>query len=102
MNNGRMWLHIKPSVGLPLFFGGVALTSMTVHYALLTHTTWVPAFLNGSKAKVAAVGPVTPGAAPAAGLSKPDGWAPGVGSARATPEPGTVRALPEKRSGLDL
>jgi len=72
MNNGRMWLHIKPSVGLPIFFGGVALTSMTVHYALLTHTTWVPAYLNGSaKPRVASAAPQVPGADPSAGQITP-------------------------------
>jgi light-harvesting protein B-800-850 alpha chain len=47
MNNGRMWCVVNPTVGLPIFLGAVALTSMTVHQALLHNTTWVPAFLNG-------------------------------------------------------
>lgn len=49
---GKMWLHVKPSVGIPLFLGAVAVSSFSVHYALLTHTTWVPQFLNGGSAKV--------------------------------------------------
>ena len=45
----RLWLVVKPSVGLPLFFGGVAITSLIVHAAVLTHTSWYPAYLNGNQ-----------------------------------------------------
>jgi light-harvesting protein B-800-850 alpha chain len=72
MNNGRMWCVVNPTVGLPIFLGAVALTSMTVHHALLNHTTWVAAFLNGkAPAKVgmnnmvAPVAAVEPGSGPA-------------------------------------
>jgi light-harvesting protein B-800-850 alpha chain len=44
---GKMWCVVKPSVGLPLFFVGVMTTSMLVHFAILTNTTWVKRFLNG-------------------------------------------------------
>ena len=44
---GKLWLVVKPSVGIPVFLGAVAVSSFAVHYALLTHTTWVPKFLNG-------------------------------------------------------
>ena len=54
MNQGRLWLVVKPSVGLPLFLGAVAVTSLIIHLALLTHTTWLPAYYNG-KAKTAAL-----------------------------------------------
>lgn len=47
---GKMWLHVKPSVGIPLFLGAVAVGSFAVHVALLTNTTWVKRFLNGSGA----------------------------------------------------
>ena len=49
MYNGRIWLVVKPSVGLPLFFGGVAITSLIVHAAVLTHSSWYPAYLNGNQ-----------------------------------------------------
>jgi light-harvesting protein B-800-850 alpha chain len=52
---GKMWLHVKPSVGIPLFLGAVAVSSFAVHVALLTNTTWVKRFLNGSDAKKAAL-----------------------------------------------
>jgi len=32
-------LVVKPSVGVPLLLGAVAVSSFAVHYALLTHTT---------------------------------------------------------------
>jgi light-harvesting protein B-800-850 alpha chain len=45
---GKLWLVVKPSVGIPLFLGAVAVGSFAVHLALLTNTTWVKRFLNGS------------------------------------------------------
>jgi light-harvesting protein B-800-850 alpha chain len=44
---GKMWLHVKPGVGIPLFLGAVAVSSFAVHVALVTNTTWVKRFLNG-------------------------------------------------------
>jgi light-harvesting protein B-800-850 alpha chain len=53
---GRIWCVVKPSVGVPLFLSAVAIGSFLVHLMLLTHTTWVPKFLNGNApARVAAV-----------------------------------------------
>lgn len=45
---GKIWLVVKPSVGIPLFLGAVAVSSFAVHVALVTNTTWVKKFLNGS------------------------------------------------------
>jgi light-harvesting protein B-800-850 alpha chain len=56
---GKMWLHVKPSVGIPVFLGAVAVGSFSVHLALATNTTWVKRFLNGSDAPKAAL--VEPG-----------------------------------------
>ncbi len=44
---GKMWTVVKPTVGVPLLIGAVAVGSFAVHLALATHTTWVSAFLNG-------------------------------------------------------
>jgi len=52
---GKIWCVVKPTVGIPLFLGAVAVSSFTVHYMLLTHTTWLPQFLNGKAATTAAV-----------------------------------------------
>jgi light-harvesting protein B-800-850 alpha chain len=61
---GRLWLVVKPTVGIPLFLGAVAVSSFAVHTALLTNTTWVKRFLNGSAPAVAAA-PADAGAAAA-------------------------------------
>lgn len=56
MNQGRIWCVVNPTVGLPLFLGSVAVTSLIVHYSVLSNTTWFGAYWNGhAKAKVAAV-----------------------------------------------
>ncbi len=47
MNQSKMWLVVNPTLGLPLFLGGVALISFTVHFAILNNTTWFPAFFGG-------------------------------------------------------
>lgn len=66
MNQGKIWLVVKPTVGLPLFLGGVAVIALAVHAAVLTNTKWYPAYYSG-KAAVAAVLPAkTAQAAPAA------------------------------------
>lgn len=48
MNQSRMWLVVKPTLGIPLFLGGVAVVSFTVHFAILKHAAWFQAFLGGS------------------------------------------------------
>jgi len=59
MNQARIWLVVKPTVGLPLFLGTVLLISLLIHYAVLTHTTWFSAFWQG-RARPAATALVTP------------------------------------------
>jgi light-harvesting protein B-800-850 alpha chain len=66
---GKIWCVVKPTVGIPLFLGAVAVSSFAVHYMLLTHTTWLPAYYNGKAAKVASVeAPSTTAAAPPTAL----------------------------------
>lgn len=48
MNQGRIWCVVNPSVGLPLLLGSVALTSLAVHTAVMTHTTWMGNYWMGS------------------------------------------------------
>ena len=67
---GKMWLVVKPSVGIPVFLGAVAVSSFAVHYALLTHTTWVPKFLNGNSASPTASVEVVPNTASARPLEE--------------------------------
>jgi len=53
MNQGRIWCVVNPTVGLPLFLGSVALTSVVVHFAILSHTNWMSNYWAGNqKAKV--------------------------------------------------
>ncbi len=52
----KMWLVVKPSVGIPVFIAAVAISSFSVHLALTLNTTWVKSFLNGG-AKVVATAP---------------------------------------------
>lgn len=47
MNQGRIWCVVQPTVGLPLFLGSVALTSLAVHTAVLNNTTWMADFFAG-------------------------------------------------------
>ncbi len=64
---GKMWLVVKPSVGIPLFLGAVAVASFAVHVALVTNTTWVKKFLNGNTpVAVTAAATMTEAAAPPA------------------------------------
>jgi light-harvesting protein B-800-850 alpha chain len=66
MINGRMWLVVKPTIGVPLFLGGVVVASLAIHTAVLTHTTWYPAFLQGGTRRPVATSAIVPQAAPAA------------------------------------
>lgn len=50
MNQGRIWCVVNPTVGLPLLLGSVCVTSLIVHTAVLTHTTWYGNLYQG-KAK---------------------------------------------------
>jgi len=49
MNNAKMWLVVKPTVGVPLFLGAVAVGSFAVHVAVLSNTTWISDFLSGNE-----------------------------------------------------
>lgn len=59
MNNAKMWLVVKPTVGLPLFLGAVAVGSFAVHLSILRNTTWLPAYLSGKPVMTSAVTPDT-------------------------------------------
>ncbi len=64
MNNGRIWCVVKPSVGLPLFLGSVAVIAITVHAAVLTNTTWFADYWQGGKKAAPTAQLDTKGAAP--------------------------------------
>lgn len=70
MNQGKIWRVVNPTVGVPLFLGAVALTSLFVHYQLLTKTTWLPSYYEG-KAKVQAAAQAPAAAVAAAPTATP-------------------------------
>ena len=60
MNQGRIWCVVNPTVGLPLFIGGVAVTSLVVHASVMSHTTWMSNYWQGAAAKTASVETIAP------------------------------------------
>lgn len=48
MNQAKIWLVVKPTVGLPLFLGTVLVIALLVHFSILSHTSWFPAYWNGA------------------------------------------------------
>jgi light-harvesting protein B-800-850 alpha chain len=60
---GKLWLVVKPTVGIPLFLGAVAVGSFMVHYMLLQNTTWMKKYYNGAAQATAALDSATPVAA---------------------------------------
>ncbi len=58
---GKLWCVVKPSVGIPIIIGAVAVASFSVHLALVTNTTWVKGFLNGGNKAVATAATESPG-----------------------------------------
>ena len=57
---GKMWTVVRPTVGIPLIIGAVAVGSFSVHYAILSHTSWVSAFLEGGAKTASAPAPAVP------------------------------------------
>ena len=55
MNQGRIWTVVSPSVGLPLFLGGVAVTAVVVHFAILSTRRGSAAIGKARHAKVSDV-----------------------------------------------
>jgi light-harvesting protein B-800-850 alpha chain len=51
---GKIWCVVKPSVGVPLFLGSVAVIALLVHASILTNTTWMKAYWEGKPAAKAA------------------------------------------------
>ena len=60
MNQGRIWCVVNPTVGLPLFLGSVAVTSLIVHYSVLSNTSWIGTYWQGKAGAKAASVEVTP------------------------------------------
>jgi light-harvesting protein B-800-850 alpha chain len=74
MNEGRIWLYVSPSVGIPLFFIGVAAIALIVHASILLNTSWFGSYWQGAAAAAAAPAEAAPAAeapAPAAEAAAP-------------------------------
>jgi light-harvesting protein B-800-850 alpha chain len=75
MNNAKMWLVVKPTVGIPLFLGGVAIASLAVHVAVINAGvgSWYGPYVTGGGAEGSAAlqtdDTVLPASADATGLS---------------------------------
>ena len=54
MNEGRIWLYVSPSVGIPLFFLAFVFAALAVHASLLNNTTWFAGYWQGSAPTVTA------------------------------------------------
>jgi light-harvesting protein B-800-850 alpha chain len=57
MNQKEIWCVVNPSVGLPLFLGAVAVTSLIVHGSILTSTDWMAAYWQGGQSANVAMAP---------------------------------------------
>lgn len=70
MNQGRIWCVVSPSIGLPLFLSSVALTSLAVHTSVMTNTTWMSNYWQGSaRNRTAEAAPTGPALAQAGAFS---------------------------------
>lgn len=52
MNNAKMWLVVKPTVGIPLFLSAVAVGSLAVHVGVITSGvgSWYGPYVTGTSA----------------------------------------------------
>ena len=50
MKEGRIFLYVSPNVIIPIMFLVLVLTSLAVHYSILTNTTWFGDFWQGAAA----------------------------------------------------
>ncbi len=47
MNNAKIWLVVKPGVGIPLLLAAVAITSLLVHVGIVLNTEWYANYASG-------------------------------------------------------
>nr|P26789.1 RecName: Full=Light-harvesting protein B-800/850 alpha chain; AltName: Full=Antenna pigment protein alpha chain [Rhodoblastus acidophilus]prf//1404442A B800-850 antenna peptide alpha [Rhodoblastus acidophilus] len=53
MNQGKIWTVVNPAIGIPALLGSVTVIAILVHLAILSHTTWFPAYWQGGVKKAA-------------------------------------------------
>lgn len=79
MNEGRIWLYVSPSVGIPLFFIAIAAVALIVHASILMNTSWFGSYWQGGATAAPAMeaaAPAAEAAAPAADAMAPAAEAP--------------------------
>lgn len=105
MNQGRIWCVVHPTVGLPLFIGGVAVTSLVVHASIMTNTTWMSSYWQGAKAKSAMIDQAPAGVAENSAfsvtISPKDGAVASGYTVTVTPKAGVVASADPVTSGLE-
>lgn len=47
MNNAKIWLVVKPTVGIPLLLSAVAISSFAVHVGIIANTSWIEDYHQG-------------------------------------------------------
>lgn len=47
MNNAKIWLVVKPTVGIPLLLSAVAISSFAVHVGIVSNTSWIEDYHQG-------------------------------------------------------
>ncbi len=60
----KIWLVVKPEVGLMWLLGLVTLIAVLVHALLVGQTKWFPAYWEGGKAKASITKPAPAAVAP--------------------------------------
>lgn len=53
----KIWLAVRPTVGLPLLLISVALTAVILHAAVLGNAVWFKKYLNGGNKTIAITQP---------------------------------------------
>lgn len=61
MKEGRIWLYVSPTVGIPLFFLAFITAVLLVHASILINTSWFGGYWEGGPRSE----PVATAAAPA-------------------------------------
>lgn len=59
MNNAKIWLVVKPTVGIPLFLSAVVISSFAVHVGIVMNTDWVESHHSGKGINPAATAALT-------------------------------------------
>lgn len=60
MTYGKIWLVVKPTVGVPVFLAAVAIASFAIHLVLFQNTTWLAPYYSGAALNAPAAAPAAP------------------------------------------